>query len=217
MAAVEVLTLPELLENILGHLDMKTLLLSQRVNTHFKLVIQSSKDLQEKLYFRPKSATKTKCITEVTLNPLLTKPYTRGRFIKSLSRDEWRFAIDPFRLPQDASGQRMYLCSHAMTLRNAELIGEDCMTYTAHGPIALEGDNASAVWKEKYACGSGVGKYSTVWDDDEFTPYESETLEVFIHKTMEVSTRRHELHPSLAPFIGFDWETSNRLAPAACR
>ncbi|KAK6431672.1 hypothetical protein LTR95_012167 [Oleoguttula sp. CCFEE 5521] len=72
MAAAEVLALPELLENILGHLDMKTLLLSQRVNNQFKSVIRSSKHLQEKLYLRLKSS--TDAVEKVTRNPLLIEP-----------------------------------------------------------------------------------------------------------------------------------------------
>ncbi|OQN95883.1 hypothetical protein B0A48_18168 [Cryoendolithus antarcticus] len=95
MAAAEVLALPELLRNVLRHLDVETLLLSQRVNTLFKSGIQRSKDLQEKLYFRLKSSTEFDA--EVTLNPLLTEPHEVWTKIRRTL--QWHFAFDSFRLP----------------------------------------------------------------------------------------------------------------------
>lgn len=58
-ACPQVLHTPELLENILVHLDRKTLLLSQRVNTTFKNVIAGSKPLQRRLFFLPDSKPQT--------------------------------------------------------------------------------------------------------------------------------------------------------------
>ncbi|OQN97552.1 hypothetical protein B0A48_16706 [Cryoendolithus antarcticus] len=56
MASTAVLTLPELLEPILAHLDMKTLLLSQRVNKQWQAAIARSNDLQCALFFRQRPA-----------------------------------------------------------------------------------------------------------------------------------------------------------------
>jgi len=51
-AIAEVFDTVELLEMILKYLDIKTLLLSQRVNSTFGTVISDSKTLQEQLFFR---------------------------------------------------------------------------------------------------------------------------------------------------------------------
>lgn len=48
-----VLSTYELLESILSNLDMKDLLLFQRVSKSFKSVIDRSNDLQQKLFFQP--------------------------------------------------------------------------------------------------------------------------------------------------------------------
>lgn len=52
-AAERVFIIPELLENILLRIPMKTLLLSQRTCRSFKAIIDGSKPLQRKLFFRP--------------------------------------------------------------------------------------------------------------------------------------------------------------------
>ena len=51
--ATRVLNIPELRELILLHLDMKTLLFCQRVNTQWRDVIMASKSLLKKLFFIP--------------------------------------------------------------------------------------------------------------------------------------------------------------------
>nr|OQO15958.1 hypothetical protein B0A51_16160 [Rachicladosporium sp. CCFEE 5018] len=56
MAANSVLSLPELLESILTHLDTRTLLLSQRVSKQWQAVITSSDELQCLLFFRQRPA-----------------------------------------------------------------------------------------------------------------------------------------------------------------
>ncbi|OQO11958.1 hypothetical protein B0A51_16867 [Rachicladosporium sp. CCFEE 5018] len=56
MAANSVLSLPELLESIITHLDTKTLLLSQRVSKQWQAVITSSDELQCLLFFRQRPA-----------------------------------------------------------------------------------------------------------------------------------------------------------------
>lgn len=50
----EVFGIPELLENILSHLDMRTLLLAQRTSQEFAAQIHTSPKLQRALFFRPK-------------------------------------------------------------------------------------------------------------------------------------------------------------------
>lgn len=48
-----VLSIPELLEAILLHVDMKTLLLSQRVDRNWASIMASSIVIQQALFFRP--------------------------------------------------------------------------------------------------------------------------------------------------------------------
>lgn len=54
MATGAVLGTAELLANILHELDIKTLLLSRRVSRQWSIVIDSTPELQEKLYYRPR-------------------------------------------------------------------------------------------------------------------------------------------------------------------
>ncbi|TGO89149.1 hypothetical protein BPOR_0123g00200 [Botrytis porri] len=64
------LYVPETLTKILSHLDVKTLLLSQRVSKQWAEIIQTHPHLQECLFFKPAARN-----TEVTLNPLLTEKF----------------------------------------------------------------------------------------------------------------------------------------------
>ncbi|TGO24270.1 hypothetical protein BPAE_0107g00170 [Botrytis paeoniae] len=64
------LYVPETLTKILSHLDVKTLLLSQRVSKQWAELIQTSPHLQECLFFKPAPQN-----TEVTLNPLLAEKF----------------------------------------------------------------------------------------------------------------------------------------------
>lgn len=52
-SATKTFAIPELLELILLHLDMKMLLLAQRVDTQWRGAIASSKKLQKKLFLLP--------------------------------------------------------------------------------------------------------------------------------------------------------------------
>ncbi|OQN97553.1 hypothetical protein B0A48_16707 [Cryoendolithus antarcticus] len=69
MAAAQVLSLPELLSNILPRLDTKTLLLAQQVNKQWKAVTERSRECQEVLFFR-QSMTDSRGMSS-TYNPLL--------------------------------------------------------------------------------------------------------------------------------------------------
>ena len=55
-AALRTFAITELLEQILSALDMQTLLLAQRVSTHFKAVIDGSTVLQQALFFQLQTA-----------------------------------------------------------------------------------------------------------------------------------------------------------------
>ena len=71
----------ELLENILLGLDIRTLLLSQRTNRHFKSVIDRSTKLQQALYFKLDASTEQPCSHEAAwydLNPLLVSMQDNG-------------------------------------------------------------------------------------------------------------------------------------------
>lgn len=79
-ARTEVLSTMELLETILGHVDMTTVLLAQLVSTRWRSIIQSSLLLQRQLFFVPALSvpgTSTKChapsMETPTHNPLLKK------------------------------------------------------------------------------------------------------------------------------------------------
>ncbi|THV54109.1 hypothetical protein BGAL_0034g00300 [Botrytis galanthina] len=64
------LYVPEILTKILSHLDVKTLLLSQRVSKQWAEIIQTSPHLQECLFFKPAPPN-----VEVTRNPLLAEKF----------------------------------------------------------------------------------------------------------------------------------------------
>ncbi|GLA42698.1 hypothetical protein AnigIFM63309_011246 [Aspergillus niger] len=65
------LLIPEVLERILIHLDIRTLLLSQRVCTAWATIIQESPSLQQALFFAP-----TQCPEEdIIYNPLLIERF----------------------------------------------------------------------------------------------------------------------------------------------
>ncbi|KAK5684706.1 hypothetical protein LTR17_027116 [Elasticomyces elasticus] len=70
-----VLGIPELLEDILLHVDMKTLLLSQRVNSRFRDVVLTSPGLLEILHFRQRQAMSSANREDIIafINPLLFK------------------------------------------------------------------------------------------------------------------------------------------------
>jgi hypothetical protein len=68
-ACTRVLSTPELLESILKHLPLPTLLHAQLVSTYFHSTITSSPILQQLLFFRPSTS------QEWTLNPLLRKHF----------------------------------------------------------------------------------------------------------------------------------------------
>ena len=96
-AMADALSVPELLESILLHVDMATLLVSaSRVNKHWMRTIRSSPKLQQKLFFRPGPTSEEHASdsrTPVT-NPLLAKMFgkcffdtegTRGLYHRSSS------------------------------------------------------------------------------------------------------------------------------------
>ncbi|OJJ70056.1 hypothetical protein ASPBRDRAFT_45398 [Aspergillus brasiliensis CBS 101740] len=66
------LFIPEVLERILIHLDMRTLLLSQRVCTAWATIIQESPLLQQALFFAP---TKWRAKEDSIYNPLLVERF----------------------------------------------------------------------------------------------------------------------------------------------
>ncbi|OQO10477.1 hypothetical protein B0A48_03774 [Cryoendolithus antarcticus] len=120
MAVQAVLALPELLEQILINIDMDTLLFAQRVNRTFDATIQSSRTLQETLFFRLKPASTR--IGPLVMNPWLTKP----RWFYSAPRTDtegWRLSLNPFTLAAESSARKMHLSSHAGTMRCGILQG----------------------------------------------------------------------------------------------
>ncbi|KAK6442839.1 hypothetical protein LTR95_000945 [Oleoguttula sp. CCFEE 5521] len=193
MATAAVLTLPELLETIMRHLDMKTLLLSQRVDRQWKSVIKSSKVLREKLFLsiRP-------CTTgshAVTLNPLLTRQ--RHNDENDYCPDEWLFALDPFTLPLHASARRMYISDQGGIMRVKYVTSKVGMMCTASGlvPYIQEGAPEEDRWLHS---GRDIINLR-MWEAN----YTGQTLDGFLAKVTE-SQRRRKLM-----FLGFEWTSSN--------
>lgn len=74
VAARKVFGIPELLEAILFHLPVLDLLRMQQVNSTFKATIDRSVDIQQKLFYKPRSDHKG---DEVTLNPFMLQVLDR--------------------------------------------------------------------------------------------------------------------------------------------
>nr|OQO30500.1 hypothetical protein B0A51_01729 [Rachicladosporium sp. CCFEE 5018] len=144
--AMEVFNIPELLEVILPHLDMKTLLFAQGVNTKFKTTIEKSEECQDKLFFRLKEGRGEDGVD--MLNPLLVKGRaTSGCRYPDAGMDctceqcvneTWTFKIDPSKRPSYASARRMFLswrvqdiCPPAGT--TFEYVGLTCTCEVAMG------------------------------------------------------------------------------------
>ncbi|OQN95885.1 hypothetical protein B0A48_18170 [Cryoendolithus antarcticus] len=123
MAAIAVLDLPELLESVLIELDMKTLLLSQRVSKQWKASIDCSANLQDKLFFKLKDHRDEDGVDAI--NTLLVKYSGRAPFFSShhvprtapqsslfdslLEPVNYVFAFDLTVMSADASARRMTL------------------------------------------------------------------------------------------------------------
>jgi hypothetical protein len=77
MAGIAVLP-QELLDAVLQYVDIKTLLLAQRVSRHWKATITSSPQLQEALFLRPKTSGTTKHVCDWKGDELLHFGPMRG-------------------------------------------------------------------------------------------------------------------------------------------
>ncbi|KAK3630468.1 hypothetical protein LTR56_009482 [Elasticomyces elasticus] len=88
-----VLTTTELLEDILRRIDMKTLLLSQRVNRTFQATIEGSPSLQQKLFFATMPAgssyqcTQPQCRDRYCINVWDWTRQHRNPFLSTLGYD----------------------------------------------------------------------------------------------------------------------------------
>ncbi|KAK6442837.1 hypothetical protein LTR95_000943 [Oleoguttula sp. CCFEE 5521] len=112
IAGKKVLQIPELLEMVLAHLDIRTLLLLQRVNTTWKATIDNSAELQEKLFYRLTPGTHDNAINTLIL-PI--NIITREDFNYSPSfgsKTTWLYTLDMSTLPQHASARKMFLSRH---------------------------------------------------------------------------------------------------------
>nr|OQO30501.1 hypothetical protein B0A51_01730 [Rachicladosporium sp. CCFEE 5018] len=123
MAATAVFDLPELLDLILLNLDMKTLLLSQRVNKQWKATIDGSPNLQDQLFIKLKDHRGKDGVDAI--NPLLVKQIQQVPYLithhtpRNLPRAlpgaaiyenmKCVFAFDLSTLSADASARKMTL------------------------------------------------------------------------------------------------------------
>ncbi|QSZ31084.1 hypothetical protein DSL72_000645 [Monilinia vaccinii-corymbosi] len=114
----QALLLPEILAHILLHLDVKTLLLSQRVSKSWATLIQTYPPLQESLFFKGAAQD-----TGLTLNPLLAEkfpawfeikstPYFHGEAFMALEWSRSVQAENAYRR-SDASWRKMFVCQPA--------------------------------------------------------------------------------------------------------
>lgn len=78
MAALQIVAVVELLEQVLLQLPLKDLLRAQQVSKHFNSVITTSKELQRALFFVPDPPTHDTSGT-ARINPILSDPTFAGR------------------------------------------------------------------------------------------------------------------------------------------
>ncbi|CAK1355668.1 hypothetical protein CB0940_00631 [Cercospora beticola] len=70
----EVFYVTELFEQIMIHVDMRTLLLAQRVDKHWSTIISTSKPLQQKLFFLPATRAQLIALNTIELGPIIWHP-----------------------------------------------------------------------------------------------------------------------------------------------
>ncbi|EXA53487.1 hypothetical protein FOQG_07461 [Fusarium oxysporum f. sp. raphani 54005] len=100
-----ILAVPELLELILLHLDMKTLLVSaSRVCRHWAAIIGESPRIQQALFFQPVSSAGARRPQSFTLNPLLVEKFGRCFFDIDRKYTYLRRADSFLRLPWAPEG-----------------------------------------------------------------------------------------------------------------
>ncbi|OQO10478.1 hypothetical protein B0A48_03775 [Cryoendolithus antarcticus] len=157
MASITVLNLPELLEQILIHLDQETILVTRRVSSRFSAIISTSETLQQKLFLRLQSY-RTPHDT-ITMNPLLTESdWLTGDRRRP---NAWLFALDPFKIPTECIRQKMHLSSHVGIMQ--------C--------LILRGSNADH--EKTWTIPAESSETATHSSD-----YNGETLEEFVAKVM---------------------------------
>ncbi|KAJ4272189.1 hypothetical protein NW762_000900 [Fusarium torreyae] len=101
----KMLSVPELLELILLHMDMKTLLVSaSRVCRHWAATITQSPRIQQALFFQPVSLVGAARPGSFTLNPLLVEKFGRCFFDIDRKYTYLRRADSFFRLPWAPEG-----------------------------------------------------------------------------------------------------------------
>ncbi|KAH6961404.1 hypothetical protein HG530_005241 [Fusarium avenaceum] len=101
----QILFVPELLELILLHLDLKTLLVSaSRVCHHWAATMAESPRIQQALFFQPVPSTAAERPEAFTLNPLLVEKFGRCFFDIDRKYTYLRRADSFFRLPWAPEG-----------------------------------------------------------------------------------------------------------------
>ncbi|KAK6442840.1 hypothetical protein LTR95_000946 [Oleoguttula sp. CCFEE 5521] len=162
--ATTTVDLPELLEQILNHLDPRTLLLAQRVNSRFRSIISTRETLRTKLFYslHPYSTPHD----TIQMNPFLTMPHWLTN--KLLPPTAWKFALDPFTLPPNSVARKMRLSSHVGVMQCLFLRGRS-------------GDH------EKTWTIPAESSEMEVLSCD----YNAETLETFVAKTMDDRRQSH--------------------------
>nr|OQO30502.1 hypothetical protein B0A51_01731 [Rachicladosporium sp. CCFEE 5018] len=113
------LNIIELLELLLTHLDLKTLLLSQRVSTTWNTTIAQSRVLQEKLFFRFKTGNH-----KDKVNTLLVHRRVRPHkleveediryYHRETMKNTWLYLLDLSTLPEHATARKMFIGGDGM-------------------------------------------------------------------------------------------------------
>ncbi|KAK6430346.1 hypothetical protein LTR95_013504 [Oleoguttula sp. CCFEE 5521] len=153
-AALAVLDLPELLENILLNLeDWKQPFVLQRVNQRFKATIDGSLQLRRMMWLAPKLSSKDIGLTEDTpvtywrldplrkllYNPLLMRDVPGKGHMRRPNGDKCRFYFLALSMPRSAAMQIYHgrLADDDLTLRQGSSWRRTLSTQTSAVPIQL--------------------------------------------------------------------------------
>ena len=166
-AAARVAHVPELVEMILlclGQIDVKDLLLAQRVSKHFKAVIDGSTKLQQALFFKADPD-----CTEPRLNPLIT-----ARLLNSmgLGRNSKTGLIGIIESPCDAAMERIEISAPTFEANPERIEGQvRFRTFFVKGKPEKT-DWIRGSWQRMYATQPSTLQvlWSYVIPDDDETP-----------------------------------------------
>ncbi|KAK4924142.1 hypothetical protein LTR49_008661 [Elasticomyces elasticus] len=111
MAAKRVFGIAELLENVLDHMDERTLLLSQRISRTFADTISDSAKYQRKLFFTVDEATQYTCMSDIKGPNGLVQLELKGSLLQLPNEKNKTYHLEH----DHGSWQKMHLINPAAT------------------------------------------------------------------------------------------------------